>query len=73
MSGLERVRDFGPLPPRLALDVMIDVMRALEAAHEHGVVHRDIKPQNILLTEKGQVRVTDFGIAWSRPTRSTTR
>ena len=62
-SVLERVRDFGPLPPRLALDVMIDVMRALEAAHEHGVVHRDIKPHNILLTEKGQVRVTDFGIA----------
>lgn len=62
-SLLERVRDFGPLPPRLALDVMLDVLRALQVAHEHGVVHRDIKPHNILLTEKGQVRVTDFGIA----------
>lgn len=62
-SLLERVRDFGPLPPRLALDVMIDTLRALQAAHEHGVVHRDIKPHNILLTDKGQVRVTDFGIA----------
>ncbi len=62
-SLLERVRDFGPLPARLALDVMIETLKALQAAHEHGVVHRDIKPHNILLTDKGQVRVTDFGIA----------
>src|SRR5207247_10406596 len=39
------------------------VCEALEFAHSHGVVHRDIKPQNILLTADGRVKVTDFGIA----------
>jgi hypothetical protein len=53
----------GPLPPAEALAVVRQVCDALEFAHAHGVVHRDIKPGNILLDAAGRVKVTDFGIA----------
>lgn len=56
-------REFGAMPPRMAVDVMLQVCDALEAAHDKGVIHRDIKPHNILLTTDGQCRVSDFGIA----------
>jgi serine/threonine-protein kinase len=52
----------GPLPVRRALDLAIDVARALAFAHANGVVHRDVKPQNVLLADGG-AKVTDFGIA----------
>ena len=53
----------GPLPPEEALAIVRQVCEALEFAHAHGVVHRDIKPGNILLDAAGRVKVTDFGIA----------
>lgn len=53
----------GPLPPEEAVRVASLVAAALEHAHSHDVIHRDIKPQNILLAPGGQVKVTDFGIA----------
>src|SRR5690348_7272097 len=53
----------GPLEPSRALQVAIAVARALEEANARGVVHRDIKPDNILLAEDGGVKVADFGIA----------
>jgi len=53
----------GRIMPERAIDIGIDVCRALEAAHEQGVVHRDIKPGNIMVTASGDVKVTDFGIA----------
>ncbi|MBX2797265.1 MAG: serine/threonine protein kinase [Myxococcales bacterium] len=53
----------GRMPPRLAVDVAIQISKGVGAAHEFGVVHRDIKPHNILLSRKGQCKVTDFGIA----------
>ena len=62
-SLLDRVEGAGPLPPRMACAVMAQVCDALHAAHGKGVIHRDIKPHNILLTRTGDVRVTDFGIA----------
>jgi serine/threonine-protein kinase len=53
----------GRILPDRAIEIAIDVCRALEAAHAQGVIHRDIKPGNIMLDEKGHVKVTDFGIA----------
>src|SRR5436309_616694 len=55
----------GPLPLDEAIEVGRDVARALEAAHESGVVHRDLKPGNIMLTTAGAVKVLDFGLAKS--------
>jgi class 3 adenylate cyclase/tRNA A-37 threonylcarbamoyl transferase component Bud32 len=53
----------GPLPPGRATEITIQVAKALSVAHEKGVVHRDIKPQNILLSRTGEAKVADFGIA----------
>ncbi|MED5371638.1 MAG: protein kinase [Myxococcota bacterium] len=53
----------GAMPPKMACQCVLDMLAALSVAHEAGVVHRDIKPQNILITRSGQTKVTDFGIA----------
>lgn len=62
-SLLDRVRNHGPLPARMAAEVTADLCESLQAAHDAGVIHRDIKPHNVLLTRSGAIRITDFGIA----------
>ena len=57
------VREDGALEPARAIDVVIQVLRAARFAHKRGVIHRDLKPHNVILDEEGRARVTDFGIA----------
>jgi len=59
----DRIREWGKLPPRVAASVALQIVSALEVAHKRGIVHRDVKPENVLVTEDGNVKVTDFGIA----------
>ncbi|MFC0862013.1 serine/threonine-protein kinase [Sphaerimonospora cavernae] len=62
--SLEQVIDEeGPLPPRLVAEIGYDLLGALRAAHARGILHRDVKPSNVLLTRTGRVVLTDFGIA----------
>ena len=53
----------GRLMPRRALEITADICAALEYSHRHSIIHRDIKPGNVMLTQTGQVKVMDFGIA----------
>lgn len=57
------VREEGPLSPARAAEVLIPVAEALQASHEAGIIHRDVKPANIMITNTGEVKVMDFGIA----------
>ena len=62
----------GPLTPRAALDIMDPVLQALSAAHRAGIIHRDVKPENVILREDGTVKVADFGLARAVTTQTTT-
>ena len=57
------VREHGPLEPAYALDMVLQILRAARFAHRRGVVHRDIKPHNVIVDAEGRAKVTDFGIA----------
>ncbi|MDH2391005.1 protein kinase [Streptomyces sp. HNM0663] len=57
------IRQYGAMPADKALKVTADVLAALETSHEMGLVHRDIKPGNVMMTKRGVVKVMDFGIA----------
>ncbi|MGW0501776.1 Stk1 family PASTA domain-containing Ser/Thr kinase [Micromonospora sp. NPDC003241] len=62
----------GRLQPRRALEISADICAALEFSHRHGIIHRDIKPGNVMLTQTGQVKVMDFGIARALASGATT-
>ena len=70
---LRRIRDSGrqvPLPA--AFHISIEIMRGLDFAHQHGVVHRDVSPSNILVSRAGEVKIADFGIAVAARGRQST-
>ncbi len=71
ISLKEYIEQQGVIDPREALYFVTQILRALQHAHDKGIVHRDIKPQNIMLISDGTIKVTDFGIA--RFSRSETR
>ena len=60
---LDAVIKRGPLDPQRALEILIQAASALEAAHELGIVHRDVKPANLMVAKDGRVKLMDFGIA----------
>lgn len=68
----EKIDQEAPLPIPVAVRICIQILDALEHAHQSKVVHRDIKPHNILLTRTGRVKVTDFGIARAITTNTLT-
>ncbi len=57
------LRDRGPLPPEELVDVARQIGHAIDLAHERGIIHRDVKPDNILLAEDGRAKLADFGVA----------
>ncbi|MGP4058352.1 Stk1 family PASTA domain-containing Ser/Thr kinase [Mycobacterium sp. 4D054] len=57
------VHSDGPMPPQRAIEVIADACQALNFSHQHGIIHRDVKPANIMISKTGAVKVMDFGIA----------
>ncbi|MBB6452971.1 serine/threonine-protein kinase [Salirhabdus euzebyi] len=73
MTLKQYIQMYGPLPVEEAVDVMKQVTSAISHAHANEIIHRDIKPQNILINNSGKVKVTDFGIAMALSSTSVTQ
>jgi len=67
------IQQFSPISPAKAVQIMRQLTSAIAHAHEHQIIHRDIKPQNILMDEQGNVKITDFGIATTLSATSYTK
>lgn len=73
MTLKEYIQTYGPVEVENAIDIIKQVLAAIEHAHANGLIHRDIKPQNILIDTYGQFKVTDFGIALALSATSLTQ
>lgn len=69
----EYIAEHAPVSPNRTVQIMKQLTSAIEHAHDHHIIHRDIKPQNILMDEEGNVKVTDFGIAMALSATSFTQ
>src|SRR5262249_12754491 len=59
----QRIKEKGRLPEQESLNIVLQVAEGLHYAHQHGIIHRDVKPENILLTAEGQAKLADLGLA----------
>jgi serine/threonine protein kinase/beta-lactam-binding protein with PASTA domain len=59
----DALKEYGPLPPVRALEMLAQILSGLSAAHRAGILHRDLKPENVLLADDGRVKLGDFGLA----------
>ena len=66
-QSLREQLNAGPLPPRKATELAVQMARGLAAAHAKGVIHRDLKPDNLWVTQTGQLKILDFGLAKNLP------
>lgn len=73
MTLKQHIQQYGPLLVEEAVNIMSQLSSAIAHAHDNGIIHRDIKPQNILINKFGNVKVTDFGIAMALSSTSLTK
>lgn len=73
MTLKQKIQQNGPVSVDEAVHIMNQLTSAIAHAHENGIIHRDIKPQNILVNQDGQVKITDFGIAMALSSTSLTQ
>ncbi|MBX2801963.1 MAG: serine/threonine protein kinase [Myxococcales bacterium] len=65
------IKSYGPMPPRMAVEAVLQLCQALQTVHDADVVHRDVKPRNLLINWDGALKLTDFGIARVEPSEET--
>lgn len=73
MTLKKLIQKDAPMSTEKVVHVSMQIAKAMEFAHEHEIIHRDIKPQNVIITDNGEIKVTDFGIARAGATSTMTR
>jgi len=63
----------GPLAPERVIEIGVQLLQALEAVHQAGIIHRDVKPENVVVLRSGEVKLTDFGVVWMQNEATLTR